>query len=131
MPEFQYAPRDFESPDALMRALERMDAAQVNSHGYNQKFFQAVTNQGKFESDAWFDVAFDIGAKESLRSFLERLSEWQTSSGSNKVFLPDIVEDAARSNAWVADALQASGLVAAPEAPGRQVSEHTAELSLR
>ena len=131
MSEFQYAPRDFESPDALMRALERMDAAQVNSHGYNQKFFQAVTNQGKFESDAWFDVAFDIGAKESLRSFLERLSEWQTSSGSNKVFLPDIVEDAARSNAWVADALQASGLVAAPEAPGRQVSEHTAELSLR
>ena len=131
MPEFQYAPRDFESPEALMRALERMDAAQVNSHGYNQKFFQAVTNQGKFESDAWFDVAFDIGAKESLRSFLERLSEWQTSSGSNKVFLPDIVEDAARSNAWVADALQASGLVAAPEAPGRQVSEHTAELSLR
>ena len=131
MPEFQYAPRDFESPDALMRALERMDAAQVNSHGYNQKFFQAVTNQGKFESDAWFDVAFDIGAKESLRSFLERLSEWQTSSGSNKVFLPDIVEDAARSNAWVADALQASGLVAAPEAPGRQVSEHMAELSLR
>ena len=131
MPEFQYAPRDFESPDALMRALERMDAAQVNSHGYNQKFFQAVTNQGKFESDAWFDAAFDIGAKESLRSFLERLSEWQTSSGSNKVFLPDIVEDAARSNAWVADALQASGLVAAPEAPGRQVSEHTAELSLR
>ena len=131
MPEFQYAPRDFESPDALMRALERMDAAQVNSHGYNQKFFQAVTNQGKFESDAWFDVAFDIGAKDSLRSFLDRLSEWQTSSGSNKVFLPDIVEDAARSNAWVADALQASGLVAAPEAPGRQVSEHTAELSLR
>ena len=131
MPEFQYAPRDFESPDALMRALERMDAAQVNSHGYNQKFFQAVTNQGKFESDAWFDVAFDIGAKESLRSFLERLSEWQTSSGSNKVFLPDIVEDAARSNAWVADALQASGFVAAPEVPGRQVSEHTAELSLR
>ena len=46
-------------------------------------------------------------------------------------FLPDIVEDAARSNAWVAYALQASGLVAAPEAPGRQVSEHTAELSLR
>ena len=131
MPEFQYAPRDFESPDALMRALERMDAAQVNSHGYNQKFFQAVTNQGKFESDAWFDVAFDIGAKESLRSFLERLSEWQTRSGSNKVFLPDIVEDAARSNAWVADALQASGFVAAPEVPGRQVSEHTAELSLR
>ena len=131
MSEFQYAPRDFESPDALMRALERMDAAQVNSHGYNQKFFQAVTNQGKFESNAWFDVAFDVGAKESLRSFLERLSEWQTSSGSNKVFLPDIVEDAARSNAWVADALQASGLVAAPEAPGRQVSEHTAELSLR
>lgn len=131
MPEFQYAPRDFESPDALMRALERMDAAQVNSHGYNQKFFQAVTNQGKFESDAWFDVAFDIGAKDSLRSFLERLSEWQTSSGSNKVFLPDIVEDAARSNAWVADALQASGFVAAPEVPGRQVSEHTAELSLR
>lgn len=131
MPEFQYAPRDFESPDALMRALERMDTALVNSHGHNQKFFQAVTNQGKFESDAWFDVAFDIGAKESLHSFLERLSEWQTSSGSNKVFLPDIVEDAARSNAWVADALQASGLVAAPEAPGRQVSEHTAELSLR
>ena len=131
MPEFQYAPRDFESPDALMRALERMDAAQVNSHGYNQKFFQAVTNQGKFESDAWFDVAFDIGAKDSLRSFLERLSEWQTRSGSNKVFLPDIVEDAARSNAWVADALQASGFVAAPEVPGRQVSEHTAELSLR
>ncbi len=131
MPEFQYAPRDFESPDALMRALERMDAAQVNSHGYNQKFFQAVTNQGKFESDAWFDVAFDIGAKESLRSFLERLSEWQTRSGSSKVFLPDIVEDAARSNAWVADALQASGFVAAPEVPGRQVSEHTAELSLR
>ena len=131
MPEFQYAPRDFESPDALMRALERMDAAQVNSHGYNQKFFQAVTNQGKFESDAWFDVAFDIGAKDSLRSFLDRLSEWQTSSGSNKVFLPDIVEDAARSNAWVADALQASGFVAAPEVPGRQVSEHTAELSLR
>ncbi len=131
MPEFQYAPRDFESPDALMRALERMDAAQVNSHGYNQKFFQAVTNQGKFESDAWFDVAFDIGAKDSLRSFLERLSEWQTRSGSSKVFLPDIVEDAARSNAWVADALQASGFVAAPEVPGRQVSEHTAELSLR
>lgn len=131
MSEFQYAPRDFESPDALMRALERMDAAQVNSHGYNQKFFQAVTNQGKFESNAWFDVAFDVGAKDSLRSFLDRLSEWQTSSGSNKVFLPDIVEDAARSNAWVADALQASGLVAAPEAPGRQVSEHTAELSLR
>lgn len=131
MPEFQYAPCDFESPDALMRALERMDTALVNSYGYNQKFFQAVTNQGKFESDAWFDVAFDIGAKESLRSFLERLSEWQTSSESNKVFLPDIVEDAARSNAWVADALQASGLVAAPEAPGRQVSEHTAELSLR
>lgn len=131
MPEFQYAPRDFESPDALMRALERMDAAQVNSHGYNQKFFQAVTNQGKFESDAWFDVAFDIGAKDSLRSFLERLSEWQTRSGSSKVFLPDIVEDAARSNASVADALQASGFVAAPEVPGRQVSEHTAELSLR
>ena len=131
MPEFQYAPRDFESPDALMRALERMDAAQVNSHGYNQKFFQAVTNQGKFESDAWFDVAFDIGAKDSLRSFLERLSEWQTRSGSSKVFLPDVVEDAARSNAWVADALQASGFVAAPEVPGRQVSEHTAELSLR
>ena len=131
MPEFQYAPRDFESPDALMRALERMDTALVNSHGYNQKFFQAVTNQGKFESDAWFDVAFDIGAKDSLRSFLERLSEWQTRSGSSKVFLPDIVEDAARSNAWVADALQASGFVVAPEAPGRQVSEHTAELSLR
>ena len=131
MPEFQYAPRDFESPDALMRTLDRMDTTQVNSHGYNQKFFQAVTNQGKFESDAWFDVAFDIGAKDSLRSFLERLSEWQTRSGSSKVFLPDIVEDAARSNAWVADALQASGLVAAPEAPGRQVSEHMAELSLR
>ena len=131
MPEFQYAPRDFESPDALMRTLDRMDTTQVNSHGYNQKFFHAVTNQGKFESDAWFDVAFDIGAKDSLRSFLERLSEWQTRSGSSKVFLPDIVEDAARSNAWVADALQASGFVAAPEAPGRQVSEHTAELSLR
>ena len=131
MPEFQYAPRDFESPDALMRTLDRMDTTQVNSHGYNQKFFQAVTNQGKFESDAWFDVAFDIGAKDSLRSFLERLSEWQTRSGSSKVFLPDIVEDAARSNAWVADALQASGFVAAPEVPGRQVSEHTAELSLR
>ena len=131
MPEFQYAPRDFESPDALMRTLDRMDTTQVNSHGYNQKFFQAVTNQGKFESDAWFDVAFDIGAKDSLRSFLERLSEWQTRCGSSKVFLPDIVEDAARSNAWVADALQASGFVAAPEAPGRQVSEHTAELSLR
>ena len=131
MLEFQYAPRDFESPDALMRALERMDTALVNSHGYNQKFFQAVTNQGKFESEAWFDLAFDIGAKDSLRSFLDRLSEWQTRSGSSKVFLPDIVEDAARSNAWVADALQASGFVAAPEVPGRQVSEHTAELSLR
>lgn len=131
MLEFQYAPRDFESPDALMRTLDRMDTTQVNSYGYNQKFFQAVTNQGKFESDAWFDLAFDIGAKDSLRSFLDRLSEWQTRSGSSKVFLPDIVEDAARSNAWVADALQASGLVAAPEAPGRQVSEHMAELSLR
>lgn len=130
MSEFLYTSRDFESPDAFLAALDRMEPAHVNRSGYNQKFFQAVTNQGRFESDAWFDLAFDIGEKQSLHSFLERLSEWQTRSESGKTFLPDIVGDASRSNAWVADALQAHALSIVPIVPEKS-PEHTFEFSLR
>ena len=111
MLDFDYTLNDLKTPSAFLDALARMDISHVNAEGYNQKFYQAVTNQGRFDNDVWFDLAFDVGQSSELQLFLEKVSEWHIRSNSSKLFVPDVVVDASRVNPWVQRSLESTRLL--------------------
>ena len=109
--EFSFDDSDLETPDKLMACLTRMDHTSINMPGYASQLFQVVTNQNSFDSDEWFDVCFEIGARPQLQEFATSLVKWHKLHDVNKQFLPDILADSFVNTSWVKDDLTSLGLV--------------------
>lgn len=109
--EFPFDDNDLSTPTKLMACLKRMDHDSINAHGYSFQLHQAVTNQNSFDSDEWFDVCFEIGARPQLQEFAGALSKWHQLHGVAKQFLPDILADSFVNTSWVKEDLTAVGMV--------------------
>lgn len=131
--EFPFDDNDLSTPTNLMACLKRMDHDSINTPGYATQLHQAVTNQNSFDSDAWFDVGFEIGARPQLQEFAGALSKWHQLHGVQKQFLPDILADSFLNTSWVKEDLTAVGLVPGgvpPQRPKDQVEISVSHTSL-
>lgn len=108
--EFFFDDADLATPDKLLACLSRMDPLRINATGYAFQLYQAVTNQNSFDSDEWFDVGFEIGARPQLQKFVAELGQWHQTYGVEKQFLPDILADSFLNTSWVKEDLIAAGM---------------------
>ncbi len=60
-----FTKQDFETPDAFLSFLRRLPEGPVPS-----KVINAITNEDRFSSDAWYDMVFDVGQKDECLSFI-------------------------------------------------------------
>lgn len=126
--EFAFEQSDLDTPDKFMATLKRMDHDSINTPGYASQLFQAVTNQNSFDSDAWFDVGFEIGARPQLQELATSLAKWHDLHKVKSMFLPDLLADSFVNTSWVKEDLTAVGLVPG-QSPGRRPDQIQIEAS--
>ena len=122
--EFVFNDNDFATPGKLLACLGRMDPAHINTPGYAKKLYDAVTNEGNFDSDEWVDMCFEIGSRAQLREFAGVLSTWHQENSVQKQYMPDILASSFSKTPWVQEDLTAVGM--APSGlPGVQPQDQT------
>lgn len=125
--EFAFTPSDLDSPGALLATLGRMDPTQINTPGYASQLYQAVTNQGNFDSDSWFDISFEICSRQDLQDFSSKLASWHQEHAVKQLFLPNILADSAINTPWVKEDLENMGILS--QASPQKINENIVQTS--
>lgn len=127
--EFVFDDADLATPDKFLACLNRMDPLRINATGYAFQLHQAVTNQNSFDSDEWFDVGFEIGARPQLQKFAAQLGQWHRTHSVDKQFLPDLLADSFLNTPWVKEDLTAAGMAPSQDWAKRPEDVHQIQAS--
>lgn len=115
-----FTKQDFETPDSFLSFLRRLPEGPVPS-----KIINAITNEDRFSSDAWYDMVFDVGQKDECLSFISQLKDWHQHRSIPLSCVPDILEMASSQHPWIENALNLTQFAPAIHAEHQSYAVHS------